>query len=383
MWVFATGVGAMYTSPKTDIIVTDGIDEITKIPKARYKNASEGFDINFNAPFNFNCVDPRYNFVVYSTGFNRTPLFCVSIVDVDVSTKDDKSPIIRKQIQIETRYASFIALSDHKFKTFYPIDGKKLELQTIKALHYIPMIEYSANSPRIGIVETNRDIFNQINILKSNILDMVVDNANVIFVFKNTDVTAEQVLAMKRAGAMVLNDTANAGQNVKSDLSTITVEIPFEGLTKYYEQLIIPAYDISGTPLASGQISSGGSTGQAIMTGAGWDNAYIISKENIATFKKYDYEQLKLMLMFCKQVPNCPLNELNANQIEIKYRINQNDNFLAKAQGIMNLYNVNFPKEEILKTSGLVSDVTSVDRKWRIEDARVKEKYGNTSEELL
>ena len=202
--------------------------------------------------------------------------------------------------------------------------------------------------------------------------DMIVDGANAILVFKNTDITAEEVKEMKRAGAIIISDANGSKQTSTADLDTITIEIPFTGLNSYYEQLITPAYDIAGVPLASGQIVSGGSTGQALLLGGGWNNAYIVANNNITTFKAYDYEELKLILLFCKQIPNSPLNELNASQVDIKYRINQSDNFLSKAQGIMNLYSINMPKEEILKASNLFSDVTTLAKKWDLADKETK-----------
>ena len=372
MWVFATGIGATHCAPRTDIIVSDGKDEITGLDKIRYATPAEGFDVESDAPFTFNCIDPRDNFVVYSSGFNKEPLFCVSIVDIDVSGISEK-PDIHKEIHIETRYASFVVESDRKFKQFFPYLGNMIRLKTIKFLHYLPIIEYSINRARIGIVETNRDIFNQINILKSSMADMIVDGANAILVFKNTDITAEEVQEMKRAGAIVIKDSMSSKQTSTADLDTISVEMPVSALNAYYEQLITPAYDISGTPLASGQISSGGSTGQALFTGAGWNNATIIANNNILAFKAFDSEQLKLILMLCKQVPNCPIKDLQASQVDIKYRINLSNDFMTKAEGIALLYNINMPKDEILKASNLFNDIPVVSQKWEELDQKNRE----------
>ena len=78
------------------------------------------------------------------------------------------------------------------------------------------------------------------------------------------------------------------------------------------------------------------------------------------------------MVMFCKQVPQSPINQLWATDIDIKYRINQNDNFLVKAEGIAQLYSVNLPKEEIIKASGLFSDTNTVATQWETNDAKIK-----------
>ena len=80
------------------------------------------------------------------------------------------------------------------------------------------------------------------------------------------------------------------------------------------------------------------------------------------------------------------------SQIAIKYRINQSDNFLNKAQGILDLYNCNMPYDMILQASELFSDVTSGAKKWKENDELVKsqqkttevietKKQGNNSQE--
>lgn len=364
-WIYATGIGVTHTTPRTDIIVSDGIDELTGSRRTRYLNANEGFDVNYNAPFNFSVLNPKDNFVVYSSSFEKEPLFCVSIVDVDISTERDVAPVLGKQMLIETRYASFIVRSDNQFITFYWNNG---EVKVVpKTLRYLPMIEYSINEDRIGIVELNRNLFNSINTFRSAVADMTVDSANAILVFKNVDIESEEVQAMKKAGAIIISDANNARQGSSADLKTITMEIPFEGLNAYIDQLLQNCYDIAGVPLASGQVTSGGDTGQARLLGGGWNNAYIVINNDITTLKGFDYEELKLILLLCKQVPNCPLDKLFASQIDINYRVNQNDNFLVKTQGMQNLYSMHMPLEFILKVSKLSNDIKTDSKKWQEE----------------
>ena len=170
-WIFSTGVGCTHAAPRVDIIVSDGIDELTKTEKMRYMTKEEGFDVNFNAPFTFATLDPRENFVVYSSNFAKTPLFCVSIVDIDVGDEDKIE--LRKEVHIETRYASFVIQTNNSFTTLYG----DLMLEKSKSIHYLPMIEHCVNNSRLGVVELNKDIFNLTNTLISSIVDMTVDNA--------------------------------------------------------------------------------------------------------------------------------------------------------------------------------------------------------------
>lgn len=372
-WVFATGIGATYTAPRTDIILPNGVDSLTGSELTRYATKEDGFNIDYEAPFEYYVINPTENFVVYSSRYDKKPLFCVSVVTVDVSNNSEE-PEYLNEIHVETRYASFVWESDSRFLDF----NDRLELTKIKTLHYLPIIEYATNRARMGLVELNRDMFNLINTLNSATADMIVDNANVILVFKNTDITGDQVKDMKAAGAIIISDSQNSRQNSQASLDTIKLEIPFDGLNEYYEEKVTQAYDIAGVPLASGNVTSGGDTGQARILGGGWQNAYTMIRPEIETLLTSDYEELKLILYLCKQVPNCPLNELYASQIDIKYRINQSDNYLVKTQGMMNLYNIGLPTDEILKTSGLFSDIPTVDKKWRDRIAELKAEKAET-----
>lgn len=357
-WIYATGIGTTYTAPRTDIIISEN-------GRTRFAGADEGFNIEYQAPFKFETVDPRNNFVVYSSGFEKEPLFCVMIVEVDKSKDIDDKPEIVKEIHIETRYASFIVESDNNYVNFnWYLQNETVSVEP-KVLHYLPMIEYSVNDDRLGIVEKNRSLLNSINTFRSAVADMTTDSANAILVFKNVDIEAEEVKAMKEAGAVIISDSQSARAGSTADLDTIKLEVPFEGLNQYIDQLLQNCYDIAGVPMASGQVTSGGDTGQARLLGGGWNNAYIIINNDITTLKGYDYEELKLILMLCKQVPNCPLNELYASQIDINYRINQNDNFMVKTQGMRYLYEMNMPLEFILKVSKLSNDIKTDAKNWQ------------------
>ena len=360
-YIFATGIGTTYQCPRTDIIVEE-IDPTTKKSRFRYKDKKDGFDIETESPVDFDIVDPADNFVVYSSMRGENPLFCVSLVEVD-GTKSYNSDTYEYELYIETRYARFKARCDKNFSNY-----EGLVLETPKAFIDMPMIEHSINHKRIGVVELNRDLFNSINTLVSNATDMIVDGANVILVFKNTDIDQDTINDMKNKGAIILHDVQDNKNNSEAKLETITITIPFDGLNSFYEQRLTQAYDIAGVPLASGTVTSGGDTGQARLLGGGWNNAYVIIKNDIVSILKGDYAVLKSFLKICQLVPNCPIKDLAASQIDIKYHINQSDNLLVKAQSIAQLYSVNMPKSAILKSTGLFSDVAALSNEWEQSD---------------
>lgn len=365
-WAYATGVGVALVEPRTDIIGENG-----------YYTKEQGFDVENEAPFYFESLEPTKNFVVYSSGRTKEPLFCVSITEVDNGT--DGTILIENLITIETRYAYFECNTGKTYKGFQQVSKKGAN----KSLHYLPMIEQTYNASRMGIVELNKDSFNAVNNLLSNVEDMVIDNANMILVFKNVDVNKLDLSELKQRGAVTITDQPDIRAGASADLKTIKIEIPFDGFIDYTESLLVPSYDIAGVPLASGQVTSGGDTGQARLLGGGWNNAYIAINSDITTFKKSDYKILETILLTCRQVPNCPVNELYASQIDIKYRINQNDNLLIKAQSIYQLWQANFPYEETIKASGLFSDSVTVAKKWQEKDEKAKQQAEKKTEEIV
>lgn len=362
-WIYTCGIGVTKTTPRTDIITNGEIDIITQKPKIRYKTAQEGFNVDFEAPFKLNVKDPRSNFVVYSSGDDVEDLMCVSYVDVDISTDNDAQPNIVKQLLIETRYAYFKFKADNTFSTFY-WNNDEVEV-VAKDLHYLPLIEFAVDKDRIGIIEKNKSAFNTINLFRSSVNDMVVDNANSILVFKNVEVDGDTIRDMIEAGAVVIKDGQNGATSAVAGVENVTIEIPFDKMATYIDQVMQNAYDIAGVPLASGQVTSGGDTGQARLLGGGWNNAYIIVHKEITKLLEYDYKQLKLILSICRQVPKCKLNELYASQVDIHYRVNQNDNLQVKAQSMKYLYDMNMPLEFILKVGGLSNDIKTDSRQWQ------------------
>lgn len=371
-WIYACGVGCTDIRPRTDII-DYYIDKNGK-EQARFLGKEDGFDILTQSPFEFNVVSPINSFVVYSSGRNHEPLFCVTCVEVERNPNDEKDLSTEIEYQIETKWAIFKVRSSINWK-----NPNGLVLDKIKTTNnIIPIIEHCSKRARIGVIEINKSLFDNINQVVSSITDTVVDNSNMILVFKNTDIDDETIKKMKQSGAVEIFDSLNGKQNSTASVDTLSLSIDYNGFNSFYEQRVTQAYDIAGVPLASGQVTSGGDTGQARLLGGGWSNATTISTNEVNTMKISDNEVLKQILYICKLYPNCPINSITASQIDIKYKLNSSDNFLVKAQGIMNLYSVNMPKETILKASGLVNDIGATASQWESYDKEKQETKNNT-----
>jgi len=143
-------------------------------------------------------------------------------------------------------------------------------------------------------------------------------------------------------------------------------------------------YDTVGVPLSSGNVTSGGDTGQARLLGNGWENAYTIILKDIRSLIRADKKLLKKMLAICKFSPKTKdIIQLNESEIEIKYNINRSDNLLVKTQSLQNLRDVNMPLETSLQMVGIVSDPHSVATEWQreIETKKTEQEKENNKQQ--
>jgi SPP1 family phage portal protein len=328
------------------------------------------------SPFAINCVSPKENFVVYSSYVGEKDLFCVNIADV---TEIGKNTGKKYTITIYSRlFAVVYDEVDLGVNNIIPKNIKPKITSQPKAYPYLPIVEHIFNKERIGIIELNLSLFNDINSVISNCADSIFDSANKLYVFKNVDVDNDTLNAMVAGGAVVVKTN---NPETPADFNTVDVQFSQQDINTYYEQRVSKAYDIAGVPLASGVTSSGGDTGKARLLGGGWENAYTIIKGDIIGCEKTDYMLLKQLLAICHTVPDTKVNELTASQIELHYNINPNDDILSKTQSVTNLYGVGMPEELILKYTNLSLDPCADAKKWVDNVKAKKEEERKVAEE--
>lgn len=353
-FMYATGIGTSFTIPRTDIIEENG----------KYSNS---FNPDTQASFIFECVDPRLNFNIYSSYIGEEPLFSVSIVD-----KSEKTNTLTVNKYLITIYSrnNFYEIEAGMNLTF-TIDENKMIAKDV-AYHKLPIIEYSYNKSRIGLIEINLGLFNLINLIKSNSADAMVDTVNNIIVFDGVEIDEDGLNSMLSSGAIKIK-APDMGSPVSSNRRVYTLEVKFNhsDINVFYEQTIDKAYNIVGCVRATSSTNSGGTTKSGSETSNGWDNAWSIIKKDINSIVRCDYEQLKAFIDISSLVPNSKINELSPNQIEIKYGLTPNDNIQAKTQSALYLDKMGMPEEMILQKSGLSMDINAEAEMWRENKKKV------------
>jgi SPP1 family phage portal protein len=357
--MYSSGVGISLVVPRTDIMLPVGKDG------ARFKTAEEGYDVDNDSPFIYESLDCRYNGVVYSSLIGQRglgDLFCFNL-----SVNSEK----KKICTVYTR--EWVAQFD---------GGGKLIADTLVAtpigFKELPMTEHTLNKARAGDIEIVKPLLDALNTIVSNSVDNIVDIANQILVFYNTDITGDQISAMRQAGALLLDSSMSEKE---AKVEKLSIGLNYADVNVLFEQIMTRCYDIVGVPLASASVTSGGDTGQARLLGGGWTNAYEIINRDILAQEQSDREVLRKMLAVCRLNGQNKVNEVSANQIDIKYNVNMRDNLLVKSQALQNLNDLGIPHEAALKAVQLFSDNKTVAQKWTENQEKIAEKQLKITQE--
>lgn len=354
--VYATGTGISFIMPRGDIFIETGEGKNKRI------EYSPDYDAKVNSPFIYETIKSEENAVVYSSCIGESgvkDLFCFSCAEVwNKTTK-------------KTEYVVTVYTREGIYE-YRKTNGKNSFIRIADNYAYgeLPMTEHSANETRISPVEVVYDLLNTINLLISLETNSVQDKVNQLLVFGNCDLEQTDIDSLYKNGLICLPPS---GGGINPTVDTITNDLKYTETNVLVERVLTRAFDIVGVPLASAAVSSGNN--EAAYLGGGWTNASTIIKRDILHFEQSDREELRKIIKICKLNPNNPLNETNANEIDIKYNVNQSNNLLVKTQSMQNLYDMKMPLLDILKAIPLFGDIHNVATRWqeKIDKAKAEE----------
>lgn len=314
------------------------------------------------APFELYNVKLGSAFKVYSNDITSKPLFDVVIsqmADKEFNTKKIYDIYYLKDNDCYTVKVDDIAK---------PIDKKTIEKEPYKQL---PLIEYSLNKNRMGIVELVMAIQDGLNTIQSNQIDDIVEFVNSYLVFENQDLGKDWEKKVKkfRKNRAILLRTKNPQLPAKLNLLKQTMQ--HTEINAFFEIMLNEMYDIVASPKTSGGVTSGGDTGQARILGNGWESAQNQATVDISYELQYEYELLKKIINICKNNAE-KLTEINASDIDIKFSINMSNNILTKTQALQNLYDMHIPYEDALNITGVTNDSHGLGQKWSKNDEEQK-----------
>lgn len=349
--VYASGIGTSFIYPRTDIIVRD-------VNGSRFKRVEEGYDVDSESPFVYECVDSRYNAVVYTSKIGARgagDLFCFNI---SYRYRDGIS-ISEEVVTVYTR----------RFTAQYGSDGKQIGevIPAPDGLSMLPMVEHSVNSGRIGCVEIIETSLDAVNTIISNCVDNVVDRVNQILVFLGCEAEAIDVQEAYENGALCIPQSGT-GQNPGVD--KITLDMNYADIITLAHEILVRSYDVVGVPLSGS--TTGNGNNQAAYIGGGWTNAMIAIKRDVCALEQSDMELIKRMLAICRLNGANKVRNITASQIDNKYNVKITDNILSYSQALQNFVDAGMPYEHILKAVPLWSDTKTVAKDWRDNAEKIK-----------
>lgn len=285
-----------------------------------------------DSPFEIDTLDPRYVFVVYNNGFGKKPLMGVKYIETEEN---------QRIFSVYTR------------DMYYEIIDDKIIDSKPHVLGDIPIIEYPANSARLGAFEVVLPLLDSLNNIVSNRMDGIEQFVQAFMKFVNCDIDEEQFTALKEMGALKIKSDSNNPADVdivSKELNQSQVQVTKDDL---YQMVLI----ICGMPDRKGVNRSTGDTGQAVLLRDGWSAAEARAKDTELMFKGSEKRFLRLVLRIIRDTAN--LN-LRLSEIDIKFTRNKTDSLLVKSQGLQNQLEAGIHPQIAIAHCGLYSDPEQV-----------------------
>lgn len=251
------------------------------------------------APFEIYTLDPRDAFVVYFNGLGNKPVMGVKYI-----VKED----------------STIVYSVYTDKMYFEVAGDSIVKAQPHSLGSIPIIEYPANSARLGAFEIVLSLLDSINEIGSNRLDGIEQFVQALLMFKGVDVDADDFDTLREKGGIKVPLEGDVKYLVQELNQTQT-----QTLVDYMYQTVLT---ICGMPNRNGG-SSTSDTGSAVIMRDGWSAAEARAKDTELMFKMSEKQFLKLAIRITNDLKNM---ELKLADIEIRFTRRNYENIQEKTQ---------------------------------------------------
>ncbi len=261
-----------------------------------------------DAPFEMYTLDPRDTFVVYSNEVGNKPILAVKYC---VTDKND-----------------FIA-SLYSPTHFWKIKNRVIEESVDHALGTIPIIEYPANTARLGAFEIVLDLLDEINNIASNRMDGIEQFIQAFIKFINCEITKEEYLEFIELGAIKVK----SAEGQPADVDMVSNELNQTQTQIAKDDAYTAVLEITGMPNRNGG-SSTSDTGAAVVLRDGWSLAESRAKDSELMFKESEQQTLKLILRIIRDTRGLSdeLYALRLKDIALQFTRRNYENIQSKAQ---------------------------------------------------
>ena len=262
-------------------------------------------------PFEFYTMNPCNTFVVYANDYTRKPLVAVSV-------REDKNYNV-----------TFTAYTEEGFYTIKKGSGTFTRVPN--PLNMIPIIEYPANTARLGAFETVLTLLNAVNEVDSNRLDSIEQFVQSLLVVYNAEfdegVTANEI---RQSGMVQLKSTSEN----KADLKVISEALDQTNTETLKKSLINMIHEIVGMPSQGDGSTGDSSNGVAVVLKNGWQGAETRAEDYEAMFNEPERKFLSIVSFICDSQGSVVFDPYD---IDVKFTRRNYEALLQKSQTLTTL----------------------------------------------
>lgn len=285
-------------------------------------------------PWEFYTLDPRNAFVIYANDYTQRPLVGVSY-KIDINGN--------------------VTLTAYTEERIYTINkGTNEFVAEINPLGWIPIIEYPANSARIGAFEVVLTMLNALNELDSNRLDSVKQFVESLLVVYNADFEDPEnttANSIRQAGMVQLRSTGD----VQADIKIISEKLDQTNTETLKQSLLQMIREIVGMPSqGSGNQSDANSTNGAIVLKNGWQGAETRAEAFEAQFFEPERTFLQIVSAIARDANAL---DFDPDDVDIRFTRRNYEDLLVKSQTLTSLLATDFVHPRLaFEASGLFVD---------------------------
>lgn len=284
-------------------------------------------------------LPPDRAFIIYSTDFLREEM-------AGVYYYTDSNQVMHFTVYTE--------------ETVFYIDFDAVSYKIIRTerngLGAIPVIEYKANSDRMGAFERVIPLLNAINLCTSDRMNGLAQFVSSFIWMNNVELEEDQAKGLKE-NTILATKSVDGSDKVEVKYLTSPLNQQSEQVLK--DDLYNNVLQISGVP--SRETNTGGDTGQAVQLRNGFEIAESIAKSIEPVFEECERKLLRVALKIINTDDRTvDMGSLKLSDIGIQFNRNRTDGLLTKVQALNVLLNSGIHPLRAIDIVGLFADAQQV-----------------------
>ena len=284
-------------------------------------------------PFNIYTLDPRNTFVIRKNDYSQRVLAGVNYV-VD-----------------ENQVVTFTVYTEDSVFTFNQ-GGGNVNAE-VNRFGMIPIIEYPANTPRLGCFEIVLSLLDAINNFDCARVEAVEQFVQSLMVLYNCQVDEGTTADTIRAAGMILLKTVG---DAKADIKILAEQLDQSQNQTLKDDLYNSVLQIVGMPSQSAAGTSDSSNNGAVILKNGWQGAETRAQDFESEFELPEMEMLEVVSVICNVLRGGEF-AFDPSDVEIKFTRRNYEDIMSKSQTLTTMLgNDKIHPQKAYEASGLFPD---------------------------